>query len=247
MKKMFAVLVALVLMVSCTAALADTLTMVTNATFPPYEYYDGEALVGIDVDIATAIAAKMGCELKIVDMDFDGLVPAVAAGKADFTMAGMTVTDERKVNVDFSDSYATGIQAVIVKEDSEIASPDDLKKEGANVKVGVQLSTTGDLYATTDIQDAGFGTVVQFPSGTEAVLALMNGKVDCVLIDQEPAKAYVAANKGLKVLDTAYAQEDYAAAFAKNSPLLASFNEALQALKNDGTMDAIIAKYIPAE
>ena len=160
----------------------------------------------------------------------------------------MTVTEERQQMVNFSDSYATGIQSVIVKEDSPIASVDDLFAEGANNKVGVQLSTTGDIYTTGDIEDAGLGTVERFPNGNEAVMALLNGKIDCVVIDNEPAKAYVAANSGLKVLDSSYAVEDYAAAFSKdNTELLEKFNAALAELKADGTIDAIIASYITAD
>jgi polar amino acid transport system substrate-binding protein len=163
-------------------------------------------------------------------------------------MAGVTVTEEREMVMNFSDSYATGVQVVIVKEDSPITSVDDLFAEGNNYTIGVQLSTTGDLYCTWDLEDNGLATVNRFPNGNEAVMALVAGKIDCVVIDNEPAKAYVAANEGLKILDTAYAVENYAACFAKgNEELLAKFNEALAALTADGTVPAIIAKYIPAE
>lgn len=248
MKKFLAMVLALSLCFSVTAALADTLTMVTNASFPPYEYYDGETIVGIDAEIAAAIAQKLGYDLEISDMEFDSLISAVQSGKADFAMAGMTVTEERAQLVNFSKSYATGIQAVIVKEDSAITSVDDLFAEGANTKIGVQLSTTGDLYTTWDIEDEKLGTVVRFPNGNDAVMALLGGKVDCVVIDNEPAKAYVAANQGLKVLDTQYAVEDYAACIAKdNGEFLAQFDAALGELIADGTVQSIIDKYIPAE
>ncbi len=248
MKKILAMVLALTLCLSITAALADTLTMVTNASFPPYEYYDGETVVGIDAEIAAAIAEKLGCELVISDMEFDSLISAVQSGKADFAMAGMTVTEERSQLVNFSKSYATGIQSVIVKEDSAIQSVDDLFAEGASTKIGVQLSTTGDLYTTWDLEDEGLATISRFPNGNDATMALLAGKVDCVVIDNEPAKAYVAANPGLKVLDTEYAVEDYAAAIAKgNEEFLAKFDEALEALIADGTVKAIIEKYIPAE
>lgn len=248
MKKITALVLALMLSLTAVSALADTLVMATNASFPPYEYVEGDQVVGIDADIAAAICEKLGYELQIDDMEFDSLIAAVKSGKADFAMAGMTVTEERQQMINFSDSYATGIQSVIVKEDSDITCVDDLFAEGANHTVGVQLSTTGDIYASGDIQDAGYGTVLQFPNGNEAVLALVNGKIDCVIIDNEPAKAYVAANAGLKVLDTSYAVEDYAAAIAKeNTELLEKFNAALAELKADGTIDAIIAKYIAAE
>ena len=248
MKKIAALVLALMISLTAVSALADTLVMCTNASFPPYEYVEGDEVVGIDADIAAAICEKLGYDLEIQDMEFDSLIAAVQSGKADFAMAGMTVTEERQQMVNFSDSYATGIQSVIVKEDSPIASVDDLFAEGANNKVGVQLSTTGDIYTTGDIEDAGLGTVERFPNGNEAVMALLNGKIDCVVIDNEPAKAYVAANSGLKVLDSSYAVEDYAAAFSKeNTELLEKFNAALAELKADGTIDAIIASYITAD
>lgn len=248
MKKIAALVLALMISLTAVSALADTLVMCTNASFPPYEYVEGDKVVGIDADIAAAICEKLGYDLQIDDMEFDSLIAAVQSGKADFAMAGMTVTEERQQMINFSDSYATGIQSVIVKEDSDITSVDDLFAEGANHTVGVQLSTTGDIYTTGDIEEAGLGTVQRFPNGNEAVMALVNGKIDCVVIDNEPAKAYVAANPGLKVLDSSYAVEDYAAAIAKDSTeLLEKFNAALAELKADGTIDAIIAKYISAE
>lgn len=248
MKKIAALVLALMISLTAVSALADTLVMCTNASFPPYEYVEGDKVVGIDADIAAAICEKLGYDLQIDDMEFDSLIAAVQSGKADFAMAGMTVTEERQQMINFSDSYATGIQSVIVKEDSDITSVEDLFAEGANHTVGVQLSTTGDIYTTGDIEEAGLGTVQRFPNGNEAVMALVNGKIDCVVIDNEPAKAYVAANPGLKVLDSSYAVEDYAAAIAKdNTELLEKFNAALAELKADGTIDAIIAKYISAE
>ena len=248
MKKIAALVLVLMISLTAVSALADTLVMCTNASFPPYEYVEGDKVVGIDADIAAAICEKLGYDLQIDDMEFDSLIAAVQSGKADFAMAGMTVTEERQQMINFSDSYATGIQSVIVKEDSDITSVDDLFAEGANHTVGVQLSTTGDIYTTGDIEEAGLGTVQRFPNGNEAVMALLNGKIDCVVIDNEPAKAYVAANPGLKVLDSSYAVEDYAAAIAKdNTELLEKFNAALAELKADGTIDAIIAKYISAE
>ena len=248
MKKIAALVLALMISLTAVSALADTLVMCTNASFPPYEYVEGDKVVGIDADIAAAICEKLGYDLQIDDMEFDSLIAAVQSGKGDFAMAGMTVTEERQQMINFSDSYATGIQSVIVKEDSDITSVEDLFAEGANHTVGVQLSTTGDIYTTGDIEEAGLGTVQRFPNGNEAVMALVNGKIDCVVIDNEPAKAYVAANPGLKVLDSSYAVEDYAAAIAKdNTELLEKFNAALAELKADGTIDAIIAKYISAE
>ena len=247
MKKILAI--ALICMLTLTGmAMAETLKMGTNATFPPYEFYDdatGE-VVGIDAEVAAAICAKLGCELEIVDMDFDAIIPAVTTGKIDFGMAGMTVTEERMQSVDFTTSYATGIQVVIVKEDSEITSVDDLFAEGANHKIGVQQGTTGDIYCSGDIEEAGLGTIERYKNGTDAVLALTSGKVDCVVIDNQPALKYVEANEGLKILDTEYAVEDYAIALAKDSELTEKINAALEELIADGTVQAIIDKYIVA-
>ena len=248
MKKIMSMLLVLSMLLMG-AAMAETLTMATNAAFPPYEYYDDETgeIVGIDAEVGAAIAEKLGYDFEIVDMDFDAIIPAVTTGKVDFGMAGMTVTEERLQNVDFSISYATGIQAVIVKEDSPITTVDDLFAEGANYTIGVQQGTTGDIYCSGDIEDAGLGTVERYKTGADAVLALTSGKVDCVVIDNEPAKNYVAANEGLKILDTQYAVEDYAIALAKGSELTEKVNEALQSLIDDGTVAAVVEKYIPSK
>ena len=216
------------------------LTMATNATFPPYEMTaDSGEIEGIDVDTAKAIAEKLGLELQIDDMDFDAALLSVQQGKADIVMAGVTVTDERKAVMDFSDSYATGIQSIIVPNDSDIASPDDL----AGKKIGTQRGTTGYIYCSDDF---GEDSVVAYDSGLTAVQALNNGQVDAVVIDNAPATEYVAANPGLKVLDTSYAEEDYAIGMAKGSALEDAINKALEELKADGTLQAIVDKYINA-
>ena len=225
----------------------DTLVMATNATFPPYEFYEGEEIVGIDAELGAAIAEKLGMEFKIEDMEFDAIIPSVASGKASFGIAGMTPTEERLMSADFSIPYTKGVQVIIVKEDSAITSADDLFAEGASNVIGVQTGTTGDLYSTWDLEDAGLATVERFNKGADAVLALTQGKVDCVVIDNEPAKEFVSANEGLKILETAYAEEDYAICFAKDSELTAAVNGALQELIADGTVQAIIDKYISAE
>jgi ABC-type amino acid transport substrate-binding protein len=223
-----------------------TLVMGTNAEFPPYEFHDGDAIVGIDAEVAQAICDKLGYALEIQDMEFNSIIAAIQTGKVDFGMAGMTVTEDRLTQVNFSTSYATGVQAIIVKEDSPIASADDLF-EGGYV-IGVQIATTGDLYSTWDLEDEGLATVERYNKGADAVAALVSGKVDCVIIDIEPAKSYVAANEGLKILDTEYAVEDYAIAINKdNAALLDEINGALEALIADGTVQSIIEKYIPAE
>ncbi len=231
-----------------TTATEGVLTMATNAEFPPYEYYEGDTVTGIDVEIAQAIADKLGLTLQVEDMEFDSVISAVKGGKADIGMAGMTVTDERLEEVNFTESYATGVQVIIVTEDSDITSADDLFAEGANHTIGVQLTTTGDIYTTEDIEAAGLGTIDRYNKGADAVMALKNGKVDCVVIDNEPAKAFVAANEGLKILETEYVTEDYAIAVSKdNDALHAAVDAALQELIADGTVQSIIDKYITAE
>ena len=231
-----------------TEASGGTLVMATNAEFPPYEYHDssqvgpdGSDIVGIDAEIAGAIADQMGMDLVIEDIAFDSLIPELQSGKADFVAAGMTVTEDRLVNVDFSDTYATAVQSVIVTNDSDIASVDDL----AGKKIGVQQGTTGDLYATDDFGDEN---VDRYPKGVDAVQALVQGKVDAVIIDNEPAKVFVGDNEGLKLLETAYAEEEYAIAVKKgNTELLDQINAAIAELKDSGELESIVAKYITAE
>ena len=225
----------------------DTLIMATSADFPPYEYYENQEIVGIDAEIVKAIGEKLGYEVVIEDMNFDSIISAVASGKADLAMAGLTVSEERLQSVDFTDSYATSQQVIIVKEDSPITTVDDLFAEGANHTVGVQTATTGDIYTTDDIEAAGLGTVERYTKATDAIAALTAGKIDCVIIDSEPAKSYVAANEGLKILDTEYVTEEYAIALAKDSELTEPVNTALQELIADGTVQSIIDKYITAE
>ena len=223
------------------------LIMATNAAFPPYEYIEGNEIIGIDAEIAKAIAAKLGLELVIQDMEFDSIIESVKGGKADIGLAGLTVTDERKEAVNFTESYATGVQVIIVTENSPITSVDDLFAEGAATKIGVQRATTGDLYTTWDLEDEGLATIDRYSKGADAVQALKTGKVDCVVIDNEPAKAFVEAVEGLKILDTEYIQEQYAAAMNKsNTKLYDAVNSALKELIADGTVQGIIDKYIPA-
>ena len=218
------------------------LIMSTNAAFPPYEMTtDSSEFEGIDIETAQAIADKLGLELQIDDMDFDAALLAVQQGKADMVMAGVTVTDERQNVMDFTDSYATGIQSIIVKEDSDIASVDDL----AGKKIGTQRGTTGYLYCSDDFGDEN---VVAYDNGLTAVQMLNNGQVDCVVIDNAPAKEFIAANPGLKLLDTAYVEESYAIGVGKgNTELKDAINTALEELKADGTLQAIVDKYITAE
>ena len=218
------------------------LIMSTNAAFPPYEMTtDSGEFEGIDIETAQAIADNLGLELQIDDMDFDAALLAVQQGKSDMVMAGVTVTDERQNVMDFTDSYATGIQSIIVKEDSDIASVDDL----AGKKIGTQRGTTGYLYCSDDFGDEN---VVAYDDGLTAVQMLNNGQVDCVVIDNAPAKEFIAANPGLKLLDTAYVEESYAIGIGKgNTELKDAINTALEELKADGTLQAIVDKYITAE
>ena len=221
---------------------AGKLIMATNATFPPYEMTtDAGDFEGIDVEIAGAIAEKLGLELQIDDMDFDAALLSVQQGKADIVMAGVSVTEDRLLVMDFSDSYATGIQSIIVPEDSDIASADDL----AGHMIGCQRGTTGYIYCSDDFGDE---SVTAYDNGLTAVQALVNGQVDCVVIDNAPAQEFVAANPGLKILDTSYVEEEYAIGMGKgNTAMLEAVNGALADLQADGTIQAIVDKYISAE
>lgn len=226
---------------------AGKLTMATNATFPPYEYHEGDKIVGIDAEIAKAVADKLGLELVIEDVAFDSIIAGVQSGKYDIGCAGMTVTEDRLKSVNFSTSYATGIQSIIVKEGSPIKTIDDLIK--GKYKVGVQSGTTGDIYMS-DAENGGVGEdrVDRYNNGNDAVVALLAGKIDAICIDNEPAKAYVAANKGLSILETPFTEEKYAIAISKdNEALLNAINKALDELSKDGTLAKIVEKYIPTK
>ncbi len=245
---LFAVIAAMAFTFVACSSSDNTLEMATNAAFPPYEYKDGEGFAGIDIEIAQAIADKLGMELKINDVEFGSIVGGVATGKYDMGIAGMTVTEDRLKNVNFSDSYATGIQVVIVKEGSAITNIDDIATLGA--QIGVQQDTTGHIYASDTPENGGFGKdkVTAYKTGADAVQALLTDKVQCVIIDNEPAKAFVEKNEGLKILDTEYVEEQYAIAIAKdNEELLEKVNGVLAEMKEDGSLQKIIDKYIPAE
>ena len=220
----------------------DQLVVATNAEFPPYEYHDGGDIVGIDVEVAEAIAGKLGMTLEVEDIAFHSIIPELESGKADIGVAGMTVNEDRLKNVDFTDPYTTASQVIIVKEDSEIAGPDDLKGK----YIGVQLGTTGDIYASD--YEADGSTIERYNKGFEAVQAMQQGKIDAVVIDQEPAKVFVSQNEGIKILDEALTVEEYAIAVKKgNTELLDQVNGALAELKESGELQAIIDKYISAE
>ena len=223
------------------------LTMSTNAQFPPYEMVaDDGSFEGIDVEVATAIAEKLDLELQVDDMDFDSALLAAQNGKSDMVMAGVTVTEERQQVMDFSNSYATGVQSIIVTNDSEIASVDDLANAS---QIGTQRGTTGWLYCSATTEDGGYGEdhVTAYDDGATAVQALINGQVDAVVIDNAPAQEYVKANPGIKLLDTEFTKEEYAIGMAKgNTALMDAVNKALEELIADGTVQTIIDKYIPA-
>ena len=276
MKKIISLIIASLMLITLCCGFAscnkdeNVLVMATNAAFPPYEYLEGDKFVGIDVEIAEAIADKLGMELQIEDVEFGARSGGVVEGKYDMGMAGMTVTEERKQSVNFSNTYATGIQVIIVKDGSSITSLDDIFEFNADgdpvalknpdLKVGVQQDTTGDIYSSSDISGWGFcdveedGTVttdrvVRYKTGADAVEALKTDKVNMVIIDNEPAKSFVAANDGIHILegDNEYAVEDYAICIAKeNTELLDKINKALDELKKDGTIDKIVSKYIKA-
>ncbi len=227
---------------------AGKLHMSTNAAFPPYEMTtDDGGFEGIDVEVAQAIADKLGLELVVDDMAFNAALTAVQTGQSDIAMAGITVTDDRLEVMDFSDSYATGVQVVIVKEDSPIQTIDDLANADM---IGCQADTTGYIYCSDTPENGGYGAdhVTAYDNGALAVMALVNGQVDAVVIDNAPAQEFVAANPGLKILDTEFAVEDYAIGFAKgNTALKDAVNTALGELIADGTVQSIVDKYITAE
>lgn len=227
---------------------AGKLHMATNAAFPPYEMTnDSGGFEGIDVEIAEKIAAKLGLKLVVDDMDFSSVLTSVQGGKADIAMAGLTVTPDRQKNVDFTDSYATGVQVVIVPEDSDIKTIDDLAKDKM---IGTQEGTTGFIYCSDTPENGGFGEdhVIAYTNGATAIQALLAGKVNAVVIDSQPAKEFVAANDGLKILETEFVSEDYAIGVSKDNPeLLEAVNNALKELIEDGTVQEILDKYIKAE
>ena len=257
MKKLFAIVLA-ALMVACLFAgcgsaandlgtvEAGKLIMSTNAAFPPYEMVaDDGSFEGIDVEIAGAIAEKLGLELVVDDMDFNAALLAVQEGKSDIVMAGVSVTEDRLLVMNFSDSYATGVQVVIVKEGSDVTM-DNLGEK----MIGTQAATTGYIYASDTPENGGYGEdhVVAYDNGASAVQALMNDQVDCVIIDSAPAQEYVAANPGLTILEGAWVEEQYAIGLNKeDTALLEAVNKALSELTADGTVQSIIDKYISAE
>ena len=242
MKKLLVVLLAgaaMLTMCACGAS-SNKLVMATNAAFPPYEYVEGKEIVGIDAEIAKLIADDLGKELIIEDMAFDSIIAAVQSGKADIAMAGMTVTEDRKQNINFSTPYTEAAQVIVVKTGSTVASPDDLTGK----TIGVQIGTTGDIYAE-DIENA---TIERYSKYFEAINALLQDKIDAVIVDREPAKVFVNENPDLKLIDEEFTIEEYAIGVAKeNTQLLDDINASLKKLQESGKIDEIIGKYIKAE
>lgn len=252
MKKITALVLALLMMLTVFAGCSkpaekEKLVMATNAEFPPYEYKEGDKFVGIDIDVMQAIADDLGMELVVENMEFNSIITAVKSGKADVGAAGMTVREDRLENVDFTDTYAKAKQVVIVKDGGKINALSDIVE---GMKVGVQAGTTGEIYAGDTIENGGFGeeNVESYSRGFEAVQALSQGKIDAVVIDSEPAKVFVEQTEGLKILEEAYADEEYAICVQKgNTELLEKLNASLQKLKDNGKFQEIIDKYITAE
>jgi len=244
--KLTSLVLAMVMTVVCFAACSNdsgskedtVLTMATSADFPPYEFYENDKIVGIDVEIMEAVCAKLGMTLEPQDMSFDSVIGAAQTGKTDIAMSGITITEDRKNMVDFTIPYTSTAQSIIVVEGGEIAAKADLEGK----KIGVQINTTGDTQVTEEFGD---DAVDRYQNGALAVESLKNGKVDCVVIDGEVAKALVEANEGLTIISDAYSIEEYAIALKKgNTELLDKINTALEEILADGTVDAIMAKYI---
>lgn len=222
-----------------------TLRVVTNANFPPYEYIGNGQYTGIDIELSKQIAGELNMEIEIQNIDFSSIIPAVANGQADIAISALTITEDRKKIVNFSNSYATSKQVIIVKEDSPIKSLDDLYT-GVNYRVGAQLATTGAIYFGEDIANKKTQASLQeYHNGADAVAALVAGKIDCVIIDAGPAKSFVNSNHGLQILATEYKEEEYAIAVSKtNTELLKKINIVLKKLKANGDIDKIIKKHI---
>lgn len=219
------------------------ITMTTNAEFEPFEYKDGENFAGIDIDISKKIAEKLGVELRINDVAFDTLTTELASGKTNFVAAGMTENEDRKKNVDFSDSYFDATQSIIVLKNSAIKSRADLNGK----KVGVQQGTTGDTFCTNEdgTSDIKVASTERYSKGVDAVTDLINGKIDAVVIDDFPAKKFIQKNADKLVkLDEALTVEKYAIAVKKgDAEMLKVVNEVLVEMKSNGDLDKVISKY----
>ncbi len=235
MKKIIILLLSLFLISGCGKD-DDTLVMVTEAGFAPYEYYENGEIVGADVDIAKEIAKKLGKELVIKDVAFDSIINEVKTGKADFGAAGISYSDERAEKVDFTINYTTSKQIVIVKEDSNITT-NDLD----NLKIAVQLGSVGDSYVTKNYPNA---EVVRQKKYLAAIEDLKTSKVDCVVMDELPAKEILEENSGLKILENELFTDTYGMIVKKgNKELLNAINEVLEELMKNGKIEEFIINH----
>lgn len=239
MKKLFKSLVmgAMVLSLSVTAFAKEKIYVGTNAEFPPFEYLENGEIKGFDMELVNEIGKILDADIKIVDMAFDGLLPALQMKKVDLVIAGMTANEERMKTVSFTQPYYTASQVIIVKEGNDsIKSLNDLKGK----KVGVMLGFTGDMVVS-EIEGV---KIERFNAAYAGIMALQAGKVEAVVLDSEPAKNYVAQNKGLVLADADAEQEEYAIAVRKNDKaLLEKVEKALKEIKENGTYDKLLQKY----
>lgn len=237
MKKIIVLLCMIMLVAGCGKKDDSKLIMVTEAGFAPYEYYSNGEIVGVDVDIAKEIAASMGKELVIKDIAFDSIINEVKTGKADFGAAGISYSEERAKNVDFTINYSTSKQVVIVKNDSGITNIGDINGK----KIAVQLGSIADTYVSSTYKDA---SVVRQKKYLAAIEDLNTGKVDCVVMDLLPAEQILKTNSGLKILDGALVEDSYGMIVKKgNKELLDNINKVLEKLKNEGKIDEYIIKH----
>lgn len=244
MKKITAVALTLAALVAtgCSKKTADVVKMGTNAAFPPFEYVQGTEVVGFDVTMSNLIANDYGKALKVVDMDFDGLIAALQSGAIDFVAAGMTATEERRKNVDFSEPYYSSKQVIIVKaSDGKVKTVSDLK----GLTVGAQAGTTGEAYVGDEIEGA---KLKSFKNGIDAALALKNGAIDAIVLDELPSKEIVKRNSDLKIVDDEFLTDVYAIAVKKgNKELLDSINKTIARIKENGTYEKMFNAFMPLE
>lgn len=242
MKKiLFAFSLIALLFVSCSKN-SEVVKMGTNAAFPPFEYTEGSEIVGFDVTVSELIARDYGKKLKVVDMSFDGLIAALQAGSIDFIAAGMTATEERRKNVDFSEPYYSSKQTIIVRANTNnVSTVADLKGKS----IGVQAGTTGEIYATEKVENA---SVKSFKTGIDAALALKNGAIDSIILDELPAKEIVRRNSELKIIEDDFFTDEYAIAVKKgNTKLLESVNKTILKIKEDGTYQKLLNAFMPVD
>ena len=237
MKRLGLIIFIMILMCGCTKKNENQLVMVTEAGFAPYEYYENGEVVGVDVDIAREIAKYLGKTLVVKDIAFDSIINEVKTGKADFGAAGISYSDDRAKNVDFSINYAISKQVVIVNNNSSITNVNGI----SNKKIAVQLGSIADTFVTEKYKNAN---VVRQKKYLAAIEDLKTGKVDCVVMDELPAKEIVSKNEGIKILDGSLTNDSYGMVVKKgNKELLDAINIVLQKLKDEGKIDEFIIKH----